>query len=214
MSQKNSILKLKNVTLVSVSSVLIDKTIFALEESMKNIDFYDVMLITHTLPKNLPEGIKFKQCNQLKNIDDYNKFVLYELHSYVESEFVILIQHDGYILKPNKWNDEFYNYDYIGAPWPKNLFFDKTNTNIRVGNGGFTLRSKKLLNVLNDLKLPFTDNGTGYFNEDGVLCNYYRTELISHGIKFAPPNIAAEFSHELDCDEDVLEPFGFHKYKK
>jgi hypothetical protein len=70
------------------------------------------------------------------------------------------------------------------------------------------------MNCLNKLNLPFTDNGTGFYNEDGVLCNYYRRELENYGVKFATPEIAAMFSHETNCDEDVPEPFGFHKYKK
>ena len=205
--------QLPNVTLVAVSSVKIDETINALKSSMVGIQFSEVILISHEQPLNLPTDIKFNLCNRLNNINDYSRFILYDLCSYINTDYIILVQYDGYILRPEKWTNEFLNYDYIGAPWPKNIHYSG-DINIRVGNGGFTLRSKKILNILNELQLPFTDNGTGYYNEDGVLCNYYRKELEKNGIKFATPEVAAMFSHELDCDENVAEPFGFHKYKK
>jgi hypothetical protein len=206
-------IRLNNVTLVAVSSIKIDETILALTNSMSGIEYDDVILISHEKPLNLPNNIRFEKCSKLSNIDQYNWFMLFDLVDYIKTDYALVVQYDGYVLRPNKWNDEFFKYDYIGAPWPKNVHFSN-GINIRVGNGGFTLRSKKLLNVLNDLKLPFTDNGTGYFNEDGVICNYYRKELEEYGIKYASPDIAAMFSHESDCDENVEEPFGFHRYKK
>jgi hypothetical protein len=205
-------LKLPNVTLVAVSSILIDETIQALVNSMNGIEYYDTILITHEKPNNLPDSIRFEKCDILSNINDYNKFILFDLTSFIKSDYIILVQYDGYVLRPNKWTDIFFEYDYIGAPWVKNAHYNN-GVNIRVGNGGFTLRSKKLLDVLNILKLPLTDNGTGYYSEDGVICNYYRKDLEDYGIKFATPEIAAMFSHESNCDEDVKEPFGFHKYK-
>ena len=205
--------KLNNVTLVAVSSVRINETINALIKSMSGIQYKEVIFISHEKSINLPKDIIFKKCNKLNNIIDYNNFILYELVNYIETDFVLLIQYDGYVLRPNKWNDIFLTFDYIGAPWPKNVHYNG-NLNIRVGNGGFSLRSKKILNVLNELKLSLIDNGTGYFNEDGVLCNYYRKTLEENGIKYATPEIAAMFSHESNCDEDVNEPFGFHKFIK
>lgn len=207
-------IKISNTTLVAVSSIKIDETINALIQSMNDIEYDDIILISHEKPSNLPSEINFKKCNKLKTIDDYNYFMLFELCNYIETNYVIVVQHDGYVLRPNKWLNEFYDYDYIGAPWPKNLHYTKEGVNIRVGNGGFSFRSKKLLNILNTLNLSFTDNGTGFYNEDGVICNYYRKILEDNGIKFASAEIASKFSYELNCDETVDEPFGFHKHKK
>jgi len=206
-------IKLPKITLVSVSSVKIDETIFAMTSSMSGIEFGDAVLISHEKPVNWPNSIRFEQCENITNIEEYSRFILYDLNTYINTEFAMLVQYDGYVLRPHKWVDKFLDYDYIGAPWPKDIHFNG-DLNIRVGNGGFTLRSKKLMNCLNDLNLPFTDNGTGFYNEDGVLCNYYRRELEDYGIKYATPKIASMFSHESNCDEDVNEPFGFHKYKK
>ncbi|OQX21755.1 MAG: hypothetical protein BWK75_02465 [Candidatus Altiarchaeales archaeon A3] len=204
---------LKKVTLVAVSSIKIDETIMALEQSMSGIDYHEVILISHKKPEYLNKEIKFKQCQPLNSIDDYNRFMIYDLAKYIDTEFSLVVQHDGYVLRPHRWNNIFLNYDYIGATWPKNMFFNN-GVNIRVGNGGFSLRSKKLLNAFNELKLPFSDNNTGYFHEDGIICNYYRKELEKYEIKFAPVEIASMFSRELDCDDSIPEHFGFHKNKK
>lgn len=190
-------IKLPNITLVAVSSIKISETKRALEISQENIEYYDVKLISD---------------QNIRSLNEYSEFILYKLCNYIESDFALVVQYDGYVIRPEKWNDEFLQYDYIGAPWTPNTHFTKEGVEIRVGNGGFSLRSKKLLNALNELGLPFTDNGTGFFHEDGVICNHYRKTLEDYGIKYAPVDVAARFSKEHLVPETV-ESFGFHKYK-
>lgn len=207
-------LYLQNVTLVAVSSIKIKETMSALEKSMENITYGEVLFISHEKPEDLPAGITFKECEKLTSIDMYSEFMAYKLAEYISTNFILTIQYDGYVLRPEKWNGDFLKYDYIGAPWPKRFTsFTEDGTPVRVGNGGFSLRSKRLINILNKLHLPFTDNGTGFYNEDGILCVYYRKKLEEAGIKFAPVDIAAQFSHELDCIESVKDSFGFHESK-
>jgi hypothetical protein len=121
----------------------------------------------------------------------YNAFCINELYKYVDTEFVLLFQNDGFILNPEHWSDDFLNYDYIGAPWPS---YEES----RVGNGGFSLRSKKFLNTTKDL--VYLDNvglsGGSFTPEDHLLCRYYYNYLIKVGIKFAPIDIAIRFSFE------------------
>ena len=79
------------------------------------------------------------------------------LNNYIDSDFVLIIQDDGHIVNPHLWDNEFLNYDYIGAPWPNNKkwknrfskYDEKVSSNIirnfnlnNIGNGGFSLRSK------------------------------------------------------------------------
>lgn len=203
---------LPNVTLVSASSIKISQTIKALQKSMKNIRYGEVLFFTHEDLDLSSLGIKVIKIPRL-DYSGYSKFIAYELGKYIKTGFALIVQGDGYVLRPYKWSPEFLNYDYIGAPWPANVHFTSKGINVRVGNGGFSLRSKKLLNILNDLSLPFTDNNTGYDHEDGVICNYYRHELENAGIKFAPIEVAVKFSHESDCKESVWYPFGFHGSK-
>jgi len=206
-------IKLPNVTLLAASSVKIEQTIKSLVISSAEIKFGEVVLVSHEKPKNLPENISFKEYKKMNNLNDYSAFCLYDLCEYVNTDFVLLVQYDSHVLRPEKWKNYFLDYDYIGAPWPANVHFNGEK-NIRVGNGGFSIRSKKLLKIFNELNLKNYDGGTGFYNEDGQICNYYRPTLEKNGIKFAPVNVASQFSHELDCHDSVEEPFGFHKYKK
>ncbi len=214
-------LNLKNVTLVAVTGLNPAGAIRALELSMNNIDYHDIVLIAHYSPPNLNKKITFKKCKDTelanpdpKNTTDYSKFMAYNLCDYIDSDYVLIVHNDAYVLRPNKWDNRFYDYDYIGAPWPANRHFTNEGVNVRVGNGGFSFRSKRMLNVLNELNLPFTDNGTGFYNEDGIMCVYYRKILEDNGIKFATVPIASLFSHEIDCPDSEPKPFGFHNNKK
>ncbi len=215
--RKPSRLQLKNVTVVAVTGLNPAGAIQALEYCMMGTDFYDVVLIAHSAPADLDKRITFKKCKDTElasqdrtNTKDYSKFLAYDLCNYIESDYVLIVHNDAYILRPYEWRDEFYEYDYLGAPWRKDEHFTSEGVNVRVGNGGFSLRSKKMLTILNDLKLPFTDNGTGFYNEDGILCVYYRKILEDNGIKFAPVDLCAEFSLEKVVAETVWNPFGFH----
>lgn len=214
-------INLTNVTLVAVSGIDPRGAMKALEISMRGIDYHEVVLIAHDRPLNLNKKIVFKQCKPSelkskdpKNKNDYSKFIAYDLCHYINSDYAIIVHNDAYVLRPHQWVDRFLDYDYIGAPWPRDVHFTDDGMNVRVGNGGFSLRSKKLLGALNKLALPFTDNGTGFYNEDGVICVYYRKELEKYGIKFAPVEVASRFSREKDCDDSESKPFGFHNNKK
>lgn len=188
-------LNLSNVTLIAVGSTHRENTFKALEKSREGIDFAVVKWIDPYLPTS----------------DAYSRYILYDLTKEVDTDYALIVQHDGYVTKQELWSNEFFNYDYIGAPWPPKTHYTKDGTEIRVGNGGFSFRSKKMLDAFNVLNLEFTDNGTGFFHEDGQICNYYRKTLEDYGIKYAPVEIAAQFSTELIVPESTLS-FGGHKY--
>ena len=79
--------------------------------------------------------------------------------------------------------DDFLAWDYIGAPWVYK------NRPSEVGNGGFSLRSRALLQAT--MSLPWD----GHEPEDAAICRTMRPQLESQfGLKFAPLNLAARFS--------------------
>lgn len=213
LKKSNKNISLSSITLVAVSSIKIRKTIRALKKSMQKINFQETIFISHRKPLWLNKKIKFIKCEKIDSLKKYSQFMLYDLAEFIQTDFALIVQHDGYVIRPGQWDDHFLDYDYIGAPWPKNKFFTKEKENIRVGNGGFSLRSKKLLNIFNKLRLPFSDYGTGFYNEDGAICVYYKKQLEENGINFAPIQVAAKFSHESSCDDSHPQPFGFHKNK-
>lgn len=213
-------LQLKNVTLVAVSGLNPAGAIQALEYSMQGVDYHQAVLIAHYAPKDLDPRITFKKCKDTelvsqdrKNTNDYSKFMLYNLCDYIDSDYCLIVHNDAYVLRPDKWRDEFLEYDYLGAPFREKEHYTNEGVEVRVGNGGFSLRSKRMLNIMNELQLPFTDNGTGYYHEDGVICVYYRKLLEDKGIKFGPTELCAQFALEKVVKETVWDPFGFHNNK-
>jgi hypothetical protein len=205
-------LNLPNVTLCAVSSINIVQTLSALKKSMQGITYARVIFITNEKIPNL-EGIEVIGVEKL-DYNQYSHFMLFKLKDYIQTDFVLLVQHDGYVLRPQKWDNVFLNYDYIGAPWPPRTQFLKDGTEVRVGNGGFSFRSKKMLESFSELGLAFTDQGTGFFHEDGNICVYHRKTLEQAGIKFAPVSVASRFSRERWCGDSEKYPFGFHNGRK
>jgi hypothetical protein len=204
-------IKLDDVTLISVACVRVERTLKALKFSKKNIEFGSVKLLTNeTITDDEIEIIKIEKLDY----EGYNKFIIYDLHKFVNTNFVLIIQDDGFVVNPKKWNDVFLNYDYIGAPWPlpKDTFSyrDKFGNLVRVGNGGFSLRSKKLLSLAEKLKLEWKDF-YGFYNEDGFITCHNRHFYEENGCVFAPIEIASLFSHETEIPETQgIIPFGFH----
>ena len=38
---------------------------------------------------------------------------MHRLASYIETDFVLIVQYDGFVLHAQAWDDDFLNYDYI-----------------------------------------------------------------------------------------------------
>jgi hypothetical protein len=195
----------------------IDRTIKALEYSYKDIDFKSIKLITHeniTHPK-----IEVCYIDRISSIDQYSYNMIYKLSDYIDTEYALIIQSDGFVINPSSWREEFLDYDYIGAPFnlpTDSISYRDINGEIfRVGNGGFSLRSKKLIDLANNLNLEWK-SFHGYYNEDGFICAMNRHIYIENGCKFAPLEVAKYFSHEAEIPEtNGIIPFGFHgKWRK
>ena len=210
-------LSLNSVTLVSINTLNAEQSIKALEYSCKNINFSKVLLLSDK--KYNHSYIETKLITKINNIVEYNKFCISDLVNYIETDFCLIIQPDGFVLNEKMWDDEYLNYDYIGAPWNKfhsteailrcnliNYFNIKNIPNI-VGNGGFSLRSKK---ILKEISILHKENF--HIPEDNVFSVLYRKELAGKNIKIAPLSLSKKFSieHILDDQHDLTETFGFH----
>lgn len=205
-----SILELPTVTLAALSSIRMYATVQALKYSMQKIKFGDCIFISHRKPFYLPKNIRFEYTTKMKTIEDFNYKMLYELHKYVKTDFVLLVHFDGYVVNPEKFRPEFLDYDYIGSPWPDGRFKDIYGNVIRVGNG-VSFRSKKLLELPQKLNIPFEFEEIN--PEDLFLCTRYRHLLLENGIKYAPLEVAKYFGRELMIPEiEGIEPFVFHKW--
>lgn len=205
---------LPDVTLIALSSIQIPETIEALKISSEKIRFGSVKLVSHEIPKKMPEFIDFEFCQEIKNIMDYNRYMFMDFGKHVLTKHCLLIQYHGYVINPELWNDEWLEYDYGGAPWAirPGSYMANDGTRSRVGNGGFSLRSKRLLDFPRENKL-YLRQEQGYYNEDGNICCYWRREFNENGMKFMPVEKAAIFSFETLCSENLgIQTFGFHKF--
>tara|TARA_R110000824_G_scaffold28264_11_gene95232 strand:- start:11561 stop:12283 length:723 start_codon:yes stop_codon:yes gene_type:complete len=219
-------LKLDNVTVLALGSTQIQENLMALAFSMKSIDFGAAKFISHEEPVNIPPGVEFEKFNDFENISykEFSYYCIYKLVEHIKTDFMLMIHPDGFVINPSSWTDEFFEWDYIGAPWPimDTAFIDPFGNHQRVGNGGFTLRSRKLLEVPLKEDIPFEVNvgsfykhmNAGCYNEDGNICVHNKHLFEKHGVKFAPVELAARFSHEEPTleTEKIEKPFGFHRF--
>lgn len=148
----------------------------------------------------------------------YSQFCVEMLNDYIDTEFCLLVQWDGFIINKDMWTEDFLNYDYVGAPWP---FFGNM-----IGNGGFSLRSKKFLSISS--KINYTTNfppgtpaisGLSICPEDWFLCQAHRKTFEENNVSFPSFELARQFSIEhptevdKDFDKDIIstyKSFGFH----
>jgi hypothetical protein len=136
-----------------------------------------------------------------------------ELYKYIDTKFALTIQDHAYVLHPKVWTDEFLEYDYIGAPWvySNNAYITDEGKHVRVGNGGFSLRSKVIMKMPYILGLGLEER-QGFYNEDGNICVYHRKTFLEHGVRYAPIEVASRFSYENLMSENFgVKPFGYHR---
>jgi hypothetical protein len=222
-------IELPNVTLISIDTTDdLSGTLNAVYTSMKGINFGNVKIITtkEQIKNNSSltnENFIFEESIvDIKNYKDYNHYVIYNLHNHVNTSHCLLVQPDGFVLFPEKWDNSWLEYDYIGAPWAyvEDAYIDPFGNHHRVGNGGFSLRSRKFLEVPTKVEVPWETNNSNFYwmpegvvnyHEDGNVCVHNRHIFIEQGCKYAPVEVAVRFSQETRVPEcDGIIPFGFH----
>jgi tetratricopeptide (TPR) repeat protein len=190
---------LPDVTLVAIDTANHALALRALARSRERIRFARCVFVTDAVPPGVavPEGIETAAIPPLASREAYSRFVLKDLVRHVESTHALLVQWDGYVVNPDAWQAAFLDCDYIGAPW----FWQREG--LRVGNGGFSLRSRRLLQALQD---PRIEPGEA---EDLTICVAFRALLErDHGIRFADEALADRFAFEAAYP--IGAPFGFH----
>jgi tetratricopeptide (TPR) repeat protein len=188
-------LELPSVTLCCVDTLNPALALRALSRSAEGIRFGRSLLLTEKA-QDAP-GIEIRAIAPLSSRDAYSAFVLKSLLQHIDTPQVLLIQWDGYVISPEAWRDEFLACDYIGAKW---FWHDDGH---RVGNGGFSLRSRKLLEALQDPRIELAGA------EDETICRVFRPLLErEHGVVFASEALADAFAFEAAYP--VGKPFGFH----
>jgi hypothetical protein len=190
---------LDNVSLVIVDCVNYDRAKMSLDYCMKRVKFGEVKFLTDfDVVDPLIEKI-----SKISSIEKYSEFIIKDLANYFTKDFVLVAQWDGFVRDANMWDDEFFKYDYIGAPWDPILLDSSVPKSYTVGNGGFSLRSKRLQEFLRD-----NHNNLIYHKfEDVSIGQINRAYLEENGFTFAPEELAKKFSLETGPMRDS---FGCH----
>ena len=187
---------LRRITVCAADSVSPSLAARALALSLERCEFGDAVLFTDAA---VAGPFRTVAIQPLRSRADYSRFILKELPAHVATPYALVVQWDGYVVDPAAWDPGFLDYDYIGARWAWHT------DGFTVGNGGFSLRSRRLLEAGADPRVAL-DSGLG---EDKILCRLYRRPLEAElGIRFAPEAVADRFSYERTSPAGPT--FGFH----
>ena len=161
-------------------------TRMAVEHTLRVIEPEQVLILTDDPQKiAISDDVNYRQFAG-KSVIAYQRALWYEVPQWLRTDHFLLIQWDGHVANADAWTDEFLAYDYIGSPWPQHP------EECRVGNGGFSLRSKRLARYLaaNPDRYPL------WCPEDDAICRRYRMALMDEGFRWAPEDLAYRFSVE------------------
>jgi len=145
----------------------------AIQRSAQELPGAQQLFVSAEVPTELITGITHQLVQPLGYFE-YELFVLYGLHHLIKTPYALIVQDDGWVLNGNNWRDEFWLYDYVGAPihaaavtqgnqkiYLKNFqwttYLNRPNVKIDfVQNGGFSLRSKKFLEAFAKHQIPYS----------------------------------------------------------
>ena len=191
-------LNLNNVTLLCVETREPELAHWAIDKCLSGTQFAKVVLITNLdRVSDKRADIEYVQAPPIKTTKDYSELLLAGLDQHVEGSHVLVIQWDSFVIHPELWTNSFLTYDYIGAVWPH-------HPTTAVGNGGFSLRSVKLLQAMK--KPGFVKRHP----EDYCICVDNKEFLAQEcGIRIAPTGVAEQFAVERSPWHPS---FGFHGF--
>ncbi len=208
--------RLNGVTCFCATSVRVQRALDTLQLCAELCEFDEIVLATHeTIPARRAAFLRVAPVRPIQGKGSYSYLILDELKKIVRTEYVLVVQDDGFILNPGKWDNAFYGCDYVGAPWPPMLKLDPPGHILRlsnrVGNGGFSFRSRRLLEECSsdtlfgpeDIVVP----------EDVLIGHFNHAQLCAKGIRFADLSLASRFSGETPSEDGALKldnVFGFH----
>jgi len=188
----------KDLTIVAIDSLNYDLTSLAIDKTREIFPLAQVVVFSDY---NFYAHGKFIKVDKFSHAE-HSCICLHKIHDAIDTSWALFIQYDGFPTNEDLWLKEFLNYDYIGAP------MGTGNGEQIVGNGGFSLRSKKLLNLTRFI--PQTSGDPDSWLEDQLICNKYRPWLEKQGIKFAPILLSQQWGTQSIFFNDPPGSFGFH----
>lgn len=197
-------LQLPTVTLICIDCLNANRAIKVLERCKQKADFGAVKLLT-SIPVEYEHRVKIMPINSLIA---YSIFMLTRFHEYIDTPHMLIVQRDGWILNPEAWDEKWLELDYIG---PLFVQYD------RVGSGGFSLRSKRLMDYMatvtpkwdgSEADAQRIQKGLSYY-EDGCIC------LGPHAKNFKIGSLGQAANFGQGGNRNPLyfreKPFGWHR---
>lgn len=192
-------LSLPDVTLVMVETLEHRLAKLAVEDCLRHADFGEVLIFSDQFDDLHIPGARHLRIENWPSKIDWCRFLWHGLPGAVKTPQSLLIQWDSWIIDPSMWRDEFLRFDYIGAPW--------WHPTLNVGNSGFSLRSKRLMDHLVEHKTRYPVVTDG---EDALLSRAYRPQLEREGFVWADCDSALDFAFEWVRASRDSKHFGFH----
>lgn len=190
-------LDLSRCTLLFVETRAHEITTRVIDDCRSKATFGEVVVYTDKPDLIRTPDVRLIPCIDFPNKKLAGQFYYSRAMETVETDFALMLEWDAGIFDPTKWRADFFDYDYIGAPWvrPAGDHFD-------VGNGGFTLMSRKLgqFAVTNSRRFPVYT--------DWDFCRFQRPAYEAAGFIWPNAKLASYFAWELGPRNP--EHFGYH----
>lgn len=199
-----------SITLVTIGTTNHSLTKFSIEKTLHAIP--NITKVKVFSDRNLGIG-EFHQLPTNFSLYDYSIFAMKELNQYIDTDHVIMCHYDGIGVNREYWDDKFLQYDYIGSATHKE--YEPMKSTLQAAHltkylkqpwyslgGGFCLRSKKLLEALQDSKIETTFynhiENTLHSCEDISIGILYK-ELLEkkYDIKFGSFEDSVQFASEI-----------------
>ena len=211
---------MSTIQIISVcDTAILNKTIDRVSETQSlltkinsNLDIIDPKIVCHIEPRT-ESGVEIESSLTPVNKENYSFYMTKMLQHHIKSDYILVVQYDSGIVNADAWTDEFLEYDYIGAPWRElGHLSDFFGNSVRVGNGGFSLRSARLHHTVSQLvyPFPFPYPSPDFFKEDVHITCKVRHTLENKGIRFGNLYIANKFAAETGLKDKNKLPFGAH----
>lgn len=202
-------LELPTVTLACMDTRCHELLIRTIEDACRKVRFANVLIASDRVlvPDCGGVAVSSQVIDDATSKEDWERQFWSDLPGMVtsacgasetESTHVLFMEWDAGVASPDFWGDDFLAFDYIGAPW---WYQDGMN----VGNGGFSLRSRLLMEFLANNTKAYPCGAPC----DELLCRGYRRRLEGEGFRWATEGVAHDFAFEMYPPKNGA-AFGFH----
>ena len=84
--------RLENVTIVCVDTYNVGESVIALRKTLMEVKPDECLFFTNAEIEI--EGVQVIKVDNINSVDDYSRFMIKQLYNYINTDFVLVIQHD------------------------------------------------------------------------------------------------------------------------